>query len=196
MIRIQRVLLISLLSLPLVAQTSGFSVQGGVILGFDSLKKATNSATGLTLGADYGTRIWGTDMPARVGLSFSALPGKELNGLKTSLTLTQAHGDLVMGGTEGGVHLLLGLSLNAYQMSRSGTESSDPMDVDRHFPIRDASGLKLGLRLGLAYAINRSWSTELLFQQTELAGKDLTDPLRRQGAINPAWLELGFRYYF
>jgi len=196
MIRIHRVLLTSLLSLPLVAQTSGFSVQGGAILGFDSLKKATNSATGLSLGADYGTRIWGTDMPARVGVSFAALPGKELNGLKTSLTLTQAHGDLVMGGTEGGVRLLLGLSLNAYQMSKSGTESSDPMDVDHHFPIRDASGLKLGLRLGLAYAINRSWSTELLFQQTELAGKDLTDPLRRQGAINPAWLELGLRYHF
>jgi hypothetical protein len=193
---IRSILLAGIVMLPLAAQSPGFSLQGGVVLGLDSLKKATNNTSGFSLGADYQAHVWGTGMPARVGLAFSTFPGKERNGLKTSLTLAQAHGDLILGAQDGHFFGLLGVSLNAYQMSKSGTESSDPMDVDHHFPIRDASGLKLGIRLGLAYAVNAKWSVELLFQQTELAGKDLTDPLRRQGPINPGWLELDLRVHF
>ena len=81
-------------------------------------------------------------------------------------------------------------------MSRSGTEGSDPLDIDHHFPIRDASGLKLGLRLGLGCALAPGWSLEATFQQTELAGKDLNDPVVRQGGINPGWLELDVRFSF
>jgi hypothetical protein len=116
--------------------------------------------------------------------------------LKTSLNLLQAHGDLLIETGRSSLHGLAGLSVNSYSMSRSGTESEDPQDRDHHFPLRDVKGLKLGLRLGINYAFTRNLSGELLFQQTELSGKDLEDPYVRQGGINPAWIELDVRYHF
>ncbi len=188
--------LLGLLVLPLAAQGTGFSVEGGVLMGFDSLKKATNGTTGFHLGADYGTQVVGTDIPARLGLTFASMPGSESNGLKTSLTLAQIHGDVFIETPSPALKALVGLSLNSYSMSRTGTESEDEADVAHHFPVRDVKGLKMGLRLGVSYAFSKSWSAELVFQQTELAGKDLQDPLVRRGGINPAWCELGLRWHF
>jgi len=196
MLKILRSSLLGLLALPLAAQAPGFSAGGGFIVGLDSLKKATHNTLGFNLGADYSFRIPETEMDARVGLSLGLMPGSEQNGLKTSLTLFQAHGDMVIETTAKGLFAVAGLSLNTYSMSRSGTESQDPMDRDHHFPVRDAKGLKLGLRLGIAYAFNARFSGELLVQQTELSGKDLQDPFVRQGGANPAWIELNARYHF
>lgn len=191
-----RTALLGLLVLPLTAQSPGLSVTGGLVLGNDSLKKATHNSTGLVLGADWGTHVWGTDVGARVGLLGASLPGTEKNQLKTSLTLLQAHGDLVITTGLPALTGIAGLSFNAYSMTKTGVESTDPADVDHHFPIRDVKGLKLGLRLGLNLAFSKHLSGELMFQQTELAGKDLTDPQWRQGGINPSWFELDLRWHF
>jgi hypothetical protein len=180
-----------------MAQGTGFSINGGLISGFDSLKKATNSSTALQLGADYHTHVWSTDVPARVGLTFASMPGSQWNGLKTSLTLLQLHGDLILDGPGTAWHPVLGMSLNHYSMSRSGVENlDDPLDRDHHFPVRDVKGVKIGVRIGLDYAINRNLELELMFQQTELAGKDLNDPMVRAGGVNPGWLEFNVRYRF
>jgi hypothetical protein len=196
MIQILRMCVLGLLALPLAAQSSGFSLTGGAVLGTESLKKATNNNTGLVLGADWGTKVWDTEVGARVGLLGASLPGTEKNGLKTSLTLLQAHGDLAIPTALSRLSGLVGLSLNSYSMTKAGVESSDPADIDHHFPVRDAKGLKLGLRLGLNLAFSKQFSGELMFQQTELAGKDLTDPMLRQGPINPSWFELDLRWHF
>lgn len=191
-----RMFLLAVLALPLAAQSPGFSVEGGLLLANDSLKKATNGSAGFLAGADYGAHVLGTQVPARVGLTLASMPGSELNGLKTSLTLAQLHGDVFIETGSPAWMGLVGLSVNSYSMSKSGIESEDPVDVDHHFPVRDAKGLKLGLRLGVSYAFAQSWSAELVFQQTELAGKDLQDPLVRRGGINPSWFELGLRWHF
>ena len=191
-----RTALLGLLVLPLAAQSPGLSVTGGLVLGNDSLKKATNNSTGLVLGADWGTQVWGTDVAARIGLLGASRPGTEKNQLKTSLTLLQAHGDLVLGMGLSSLTGIVGLSFNAYTMSRTGVESTVPEDVDHHFPVRDVKGLKLGVRLGLNLAFSKHLSGELMFQQTELAGKDLMDPQLRQGGINPSWFELDLRWHF
>lgn len=187
---------LGLLALPLAAQGAGFSLAGGLLYGNDSLTKATHQATGFLLGADYSTRVVGTDVPARLGLSLASMPGSASNGLKTSLALTQLHGDVLIQTGLPAIKGLAGLSVNSYSMSRSGIESQDPNDVDHHFPIRDAKGLKLGLRLGATWAVAERWSLDLLFQQTELSGKDLQDPLVRHGGINPSWFELDLRWHF
>lgn len=194
---IPRALLLGSLVAPLAAQDSSFSVNVGLISALDSLKKATNNSTALQLGADYHTKVWSTEVPARVGLTLASMPGKDWNGLKTSLTLLQLHGDLVLDGPGTAWHPVLGMSLNHYSMSRNGTENLlDPLDKDHHFPVRDVKGMKIGLRLGLDYTVSRNVGLELMFQQTELAGKDLTDPMVRAGGINPAWLEFNVRYRF
>jgi len=60
-------------------------------------------------------------------------------------------------------------------VSRTGTENADDaLDIDYHFPIGDAKGVKFGFRLGLEYQLTPKWALELLLQQTELAGKDLS----------------------
>lgn len=240
-----RTSLVGLLALPLAAQESGFGLKGGVILGLDSLKKATNGTTGFTLGADYRTHITGTEIPARIGLSLSSMPGKTTGGptayswvwndgtddhheegvipssaLKTSLTLAQLHGDVFITTPLPELQAFVGLSLNSYSAKKSGNEvpgvpaqglgqtdesyeaqisafhEATTLDAKNHFAVRDAKGLKLGLRLGLTYAFSKHMSAELLLQQTELSGKDLEDPLVRQAGINPAWVELGIRWHF
>ncbi|MDP2877249.1 MAG: hypothetical protein Q8O00_13765, partial [Holophaga sp.] len=174
-------------------QGTGFSIGGGLLVGNDSLKKATNGSTGFHLGADYTV---GTQLPVRFGFTLASMPGSAVNGLKTSLTLVQAHSDMVIETPAPALKALVGLSLNSYSMSRTGVESTDALDVDHHFPVRDVSGIKLGLRLGMSYAFTKQLSAEVVFQQTELAGKDLEDPMVRRGGINPSWFELGVRWHF
>lgn len=194
---ILRTSLLGLLALPMAAQAPGFSVQAGPILGLDSLKKATNASLAFQAGLDYTGEVPSTDIPARVGLSAGSFPGRDWNGLKTSLTLVQLHGDLLLAGRGCPAYGIVGASLNTWSMSRSGTENAaDPSDIDHHFPVRDAKGLKLGLRLGVGCNLSRSIALEAVFQQTELAGKDLDDPVVRQGGINPGWIELDIRYHF
>jgi len=201
--RTLRSALVVLLALPLAAQ--GFSVSGSLIQGLDSLKKATNATLAYGAGVDYDTHFYGTDVPVRAGLAFASMPGKENFGLKTSLTLAQVHGDLFVKTPCPGLRALVGLSLNTYSMSRTGTENADDaLDIDHHFPIGDAKGVKFGFRLGLEYQLTPKWALELLLQQTELAGKDLSGDVKapdgtelvRQGPINPAWLQLGVTYRF
>lgn len=192
-----RTFLLGALVLPLAAQESTFTVGGALINGLESLKKATNNGTAFLVGADYNTVVWSTQVPARIGLSFAAMPGSERYGLKTSLNLIQIHGDILLDGPTAAWHPVLGLSLNKYSMSRSGNENlDDSTDVNHHFPVRDVKGMKVGFRVGLDYAVNNKWTVELMFQQTELAGKDTVDPYVRQGAINPGWIELGARFKF
>lgn len=205
MIKILRTSLLGLLALPLAAQAPGFSVAGGALLGFASLEKATNNTVGYQVGFDWTGQVPAATIPTRVGLAFTSFPGKDWNGLKTSLTLVQLHGDLLLPIRSLHGYGIVGASLNSYSMSESGTEDTeDPTDINQHFPIRDAKGVKMGLRLGLGFTLASHLALEATFQQTELAGKDLSGDtvapdgteLVRQGAINPAWLQLGVTYRF
>jgi hypothetical protein len=191
-----RPFLLALLALPLAAQSSGFSVGGGLIAGLDSYKKAVNSNTGFGVNAAFDTVVHGTDVPIRLQVGLDSMPGKATNGLKTSLTHVQLASDLLVDTGVSGLRGLAGLSLNSYSASFSGTESTSASDASHHFPFKDVKGIKLGLRLGLEYAFDKAWSGEVVLQQTELAGQDKSDPLVRVGGVNPAWLQVGVRYRF
>lgn len=191
-----RTCLLGLLALPALAQSSPFTVGGSLIYGLDSYKKAVNANTGLTLNAGYDATLLKSGVPARVSFGISLMPGKELNGLKTSLTLYQLAGDILVDTGISDLRGIIGLSVNSYTAKFSGYESPSVNDVDHHFPFRDAKGLKGGLRFGLEYAFNRGWSGQALLQTTELAGRQRYDPLIRRGGINPAWFEFGVRYRF
>jgi hypothetical protein len=194
---IPRALLFGTLALSLSAQDSAFSINAGLISALDSLKKATNASTAFQIGGDYHTKVITTEVPARVGLTFASMPGSDWNGLKTSLTLFQLHGDLLLDGPTPAWHPVLGLSVNHYSMTKHGIENTeDPLDRDHHFPVLDAKGAKIGFRVGLDYTLTRHMELEFMFQQTELAGKDLTDSMVRAGGVNPAWLEFNVRYRF
>ncbi len=195
--KIIRASLLGLLALPMAAQDHSFGLGGSLILGHDSLKKATQNTMGFTVWGDYTGKVYGTTMPVRVGLGLTSMPGKEKNGLKTSLGSVQVYGDLLLETPWQALNGVLGLSINNYSMTKSGTEDTQhPDNVDRHFPVRDVKGLKLGLRLGLEYRFSDRLTLQVLLQQTELAGKDLQDPLVRVGGVNPAWTQVGLRYTF
>jgi hypothetical protein len=191
-----RSILLGLLALPLAAQTTGFSVGGGLILGLDSYKKAVNNTTGLMFNAGWDTKVYKTDIPARISLGLGFLPGKDINGLKTSLSLAQLAGDILIDTDIKGLRGVVGLSVNKYTAKYSGQESPSVFDVEHHFPFRDVTGLKGGLRLGVEYSFSSRFVGEALFQTTELAGRQRTDALIRKGAINPGWLQFGVRYKF
>jgi len=116
MIKILRSCLLGLLALPLAAQTPGFSVDGGLILGLDSLRKATHNSLGFTVGADYSSPVLENGISSRVGLAVALMPGSEKYGLKTSLTLIQAHGDLLIETGAPALHGIAGVSVNSYSM--------------------------------------------------------------------------------
>jgi hypothetical protein len=191
-----RTCLLGLLALPMAAQSTNFSAGGAIILGLDSYKKAVNASTGFMLNGSWDTSVYKSGIPARVSLGVGFMPGKEVNGLKTSLTLFQLSGDLLIETSVHSLRGVVGLSLNKYSAKFSGEESPSAFDVDHHFPFHDATGIKGGLRLGLEYAFNRRVAGEILFQTTELAGRQRTDALIREGGINPGWVQVGARYKF
>jgi len=193
---VARTCMLGLLALPLAAQSTDFSAGGALIYGLDSYKKAVNSTTGLTLNIGYDTAVYKSGIPARITFGVGLMPGKERNGLKTSLTLFQLAGDILVQTDVPGLRAVFGLSINSYSAKFSGFESPAVFDADNHFPFRDAKGLKGGLRLGVEYAFSTRWSGQALLQATELAGRQRYDPLIRKGGINPAWLEFGARYKF
>jgi len=193
---VARTCMLGLLALPLAAQSTDFSAGGALIYGLDSYKKAVNSTTGLTLNLGYDTAVYKSEIPARITFGVGFMPGKERNGLKTSLTLLQLAGDILVQTDVPGLRGVFGLSINSYSAKFSGLESPAVFDAEHHFPFRDAKGLKGGLRLGVEYAFSTRWSGQALLQATELAGRQRYDPLIRKGGINPAWLELGARYKF
>ncbi|BDU77999.1 hypothetical protein [Mesoterricola sediminis] len=192
-----RTVLTGLLALPLAAaQPTGLSVGGGVILGLDSYKKAVNATTGFLVNVGWETQLLKSGVPARVSLAAATMPGKERNGLKTSLTLVQLTGDLLLETPSPRLRGIFGLSVNSYTAKFSGDESPSIFDAEHHFPFHDCKGLKGGVRLGLEYVQNPHLSYEAILQVTELAGRQRNDTLIRQGAINPGWIQLGARYTF
>lgn len=191
-----RALTLGLLVMPLAAQSTPVSVQGALITGLDSYKKVVNNSTGFLVNVGWDTSITKSAVPARLSLGLGTMPGKEINGLKTSLTLIQLSGDLLIPTRIEHLRGIFGLSLNKYSAQKSGEESPSSLDVDHHFPFSDIKGVKGGLRLGAEYAFNRQVSGELLFQTTELSGRQRADNLMRKGGLNPAWIQCGVRYTF
>lgn len=194
--------LLALAALPLAAQDSGFSAGGGLIVApktyFGAYDKVVHNNLGYFVNGGYQLSTSQAEVSARLSLTVAFMPGKtqENSDLKTSLTLFQVSGDLLVPTPVNALHGVIGASLNKYSASFSGTESTDPADEAHHFPIKDASGIKGGFRLGLEYNLNKSVNIELLFQQTELGGQNANDPVIRVGGANPSWLQLGVRYNF
>jgi hypothetical protein len=151
--------------------------------------------------------IQGSDVPARISLAFANMPGKETDystpttdgHLRTTLNLIQLNGDILVASRIQGLRGVFGISFNKYKLSRAGNEdttAANAGDPSAHFPAVDDKGTKLGLRLGVEYAITKQISAEVLFQQTELAGRQRNDGLVRKAGLNPAWLQFGARYHF
>lgn len=191
-----RTLLLGLLALPMAAQSPQISVGGALLVGLDSYKKVVNNSTGLLVNVGWDTAIPKSDVPVRLSLGVATMPGKATNGLKTSLTLIQFSGDLMLKTNIPQLRGIFGLSLNKYSAKLDGVESTSSQDVDHHFPFHDVDGIKGGLRLGMEYTFNKQLTGELLLQATELAGRQRQDPLIRKGGVNPAWLQVGVRYSF
>jgi hypothetical protein len=191
-----RTCMLGLLALPLAAQSSPFSAGGALIVGLDSYKKAVNNSTGFLANVGWDTTVYKSGIPARLSFGVGLMPGKELNGLKTSLTLLQFSGDILISTDFQGLRGVVGLSVNKYSAKFSGAESPSVLDVDHHFPFHDVSGIKGGLRLGFEYSFSKQIVGEALLQTTELAGRQRNDALIRRGAVNPGWLQLGARYQF
>lgn len=191
-----RTFLMGLLALPLAAQSTNFSVGGSVLLGLDSYKKAVNSNLGFMIDGGWETTLLKSGVPARVTLGAAFMPGKDLNGLKTSLTDIQLAGDILLDTGVERLRGLFGISLNRYTARYSGEESTSLFDVDHHFPFHDVNGIKGGLRLGLEYAFTSRLAGQVIFQNTELSGRERSDPLIRKGAVNPAWIQFEGRYRF
>ncbi len=191
-----RTFLLGLLALPMAAQSTGFSAGGALILGLDSYKKAVNNSTGFLVNGAWDTTVYKAGIPARLSLGVGLMPGKESNGLKTSLSVIQIAGDILIDTEISGLRGVVGLSLNKYSATFSGEESQSVFDSDHHFPFHDCDGIKGGIRLGLEYAFTKHISGEALFQATELAGRQRNDTLIRKGAINPGWIQFGARYKF
>jgi len=233
--------LLTLLALPLAAQDSGFSAGGGLILApksyFGSYDLAVHNNLGYYVNGSYQLGTSDGNISGRVSLGVHFMPGKTKSAhstyqvvetagaaavtkdvqtdLKTSLTLYQVSGDLLIKTSVPNLSAIVGVSVNKYAAKFEGTEVTGKVynndatltsaatqavdhdaQADHHFPFKDDAGIKAGLRVGVQYSFTKSLSAELLLQQTELAGQNGSDPAIRAGGVNPAWLQLGVRYNF
>jgi hypothetical protein len=195
-----RTSLLGLLALPMAAQSTGINVGAALIVApkeyFGSYDKAVHNTIGGIINVGYDFNFYQTDVAGRATLSFASMPGKEDNGLKTSLNSVQLAGDVFLQTPLQELRGVVGISLNEYSASFSGTEDWQSSDSDRHFAFKDCKGLKFGYRLGIEYSFSKALSGEILIQQTELAGHSISDNFVRRGGVNPAWMQLGVHYQF
>lgn len=183
----------------LMAQTTPFDVQGALVLANDDLKKVTHTSAlgGLTLGAGYNMQAFGSQIPLRLSLNTSLLPGKAYGTIKTSLSLLQMAADVHVATPLDKLSATVGLSLNKYSVRNTGTPSDPISDVGNSsviynrydWAVATGKGLKFGARLGLDYRISPAFSAVALLQMTELGNGSY-------GPVNPSWIELGARWHF
>jgi hypothetical protein len=189
-------------------------VGGGLLGALDSTKTVTHSTLGfnVTGGADF--RAADGTYGFRPGVAIYVLPGSTQDGVKTSLTNFQVYGDVVFDSGIKNLSFSGGLSVQRwYYKTTADAGVVSPLGFDDKGFL---NGTKLGLRLGVEYRFSKSFTAELLFQQTELGSKDgdakgnvyssngnFPPPTPAQeGALingtntNPAWLQVGVKYHF
>lgn len=179
------------------AEDTKFFVGGGLMLNLDSTKAITNKSTAFNIqgGMDFKLQ---EKLLFRPGFQVNFFPGSEKGGVKTSLRSYQVFGDFVYPmGLVDNLNLSFGLSVNRYQYDST---YADPASFDPEFQWAPTSayaqvyGTKLGFRAGLDYRIQRNFSVELLFQQTELGNPKGDD--QHYANQNPAWIQVGARFHF
>lgn len=194
----------------LSAQSPEYSVGVGLIQALDGLKKVTHASTGLALEGAATMPIRDTASLGRLSLSANLMPGKQHGTAKSSLRSLQLSLDALLDTPLPSLRAVVGFSGNNYSVSNSGTETFRPETgigmTGKYAPVdvwavTDTRGLKLGIRLGLAYQWDRHLSGEFLFQSTELGGgtyetSGTTFVRTNDGPVNPSWFQFNLRYTF
>ncbi len=174
-----------------------FAVGLHLISGLDGLKNITNNSSGAIVDFSYQGSLAKTDVPYRAGLAFASFPGSSKDGVKTSLTSVQLFGDIIIRTQVEHLNLITGLSLNKYSQKKTLDASADPS-----LGLPTDKGIKFGARLGIEYAFNRSWSSELMVQMTELGVQNRPNPTSDDPAnigaygANPSWVQVGVKWHF
>lgn len=185
---------------PLIAgDNTGISVSASVVSGMDALKSVTNNRSGFTLGLAY-EHMTAIEVPVRFELSSIYLPGRDRQGLKTSLNSVQLASEVFIKTPVEGLRFLTGLTLNRYSVSNSGETRDAQGNLVKAFPVDSVKGIKLGGRLGMEYALNERVSLNCIFQLTELGATApevaSEEPSVAKGGSNPSWIQIGMRYRF
>lgn len=179
------------------AQDTKFFVGGGLMANLDSAKAITNKTMAFNIqgGMDFKFQ---EKLVFRPGFQVNFFPGAEKAGVKTSMRSYQVFGDFVYPtGLVDNLNFSFGLSVNRYLYDST---FADPSSFDPEFQwaptdsYTQVYGTKLGFRVGVDYRIQRNFSVELLFQQTEL-GSPVGDD-QHYANQNPAWIQVGARFHF
>jgi len=172
-------------------------VGGGLLGALDSTKVVTHSTLGfnVTGGADF--RVADGSYGFRPGVAIYFLPGSAQDGVKTSLTNFQVYGDVVFDSGVQNLSFSAGLSVQRwYYKTTADPGLASPLGLDEKGFL---NGTKLGFRIGVEYRFNKSFTAELLLQQTDLGSKD-GDPkgtIYSPGSnVTPAWMQVGVKYHF
>jgi len=192
-------LAVLLIASPLLAQDTGFSVQAGLLNGFQSLEKVTGGKkTGIALGVSYEKNIYKTDNEFRLSILMSSFSCAEKNNIGLTmdkLTNFQLSGDVFLPTKIENLRYFVGLSANGYSAiyGRIPDNGDDANPADPFiYDVNLSKGTKMGIRTGLDYRINEKWSADVTFQLTELG----TSYVNKGGGLNPAWLQFTARYHF
>ena len=180
------------------------TIGGGITIANDSLKKVTHNSLGLNFNVSTQMPIASSNVKFRPGLGLNILPGKwgennDIdNGLvtesKTQLINIQATFDVLVPLPVPGIdHLALvtGLSINNWRYSGQ-TKDGNPHPFGLQGSAAPAD-IKVGLRVGVDYRINKQWSSELLLQVVEFGSRNTEVHYHN---FTPSWLQLGVGYHF
>ncbi len=190
-------------------QTSGWKVGAALPYALDELQSVTGQRLGgLCLDGAYQGAYEGSNAFWRVGLGVNVFPGKEVDGVKRSLTGTQLAFDGVKPLGASRTSAIFGISLNGWSVKGTGTDRwGRTNDVSRSLTLS-----RLGFRLGIEHHFTDRWAFTALLQVAEL-GTDNEflqvhpdelaktsnllqngHPTRGRSGVNPSWIQVGIRY--
>jgi hypothetical protein len=185
---------------PLMAQDAGFSALGGFMYGFNSLEKVTGKISGMGLGVSYEKKIYKTANMFRLNLALNSFSiskdSKALPEASGSLTNIQLSGDVFLKMPAENLKFFAGISANSYSATYEAEPnpnrpiaSTAPIEYEPNNP---TDGIKMGIRAGLNYRVDKSFSFDLTLNLTEMG----TSYTNNGGGLNPAWVQISARYHF
>ncbi len=152
----------------------------------NTLQNITNhsSVAGACVDFGYNGHVMDSAVPFRVSLGANIFPAGDPNsdGNKVRLDDYQLAGDLFINTGYKGLSIVTGVSVNKWRMKTTAPTVTTTETV---------KGMKIGGRIGLEYAINKSFSAHAMLQVVEMGVNG-----NASQNYNPSWLQVGAKFHF
>lgn len=174
---LKRLFILPLMALPLMAEGNPFEVSLTGIVGTADLNKMTKNNTGLAVGVALRHELK-EDLNLRLHLSLISLEGEDGTGLENK-NRPHAHAGFDVMQNVGKWSFFGGITGTQWKQNAITATNANYRGAN------DASGVKLGYRIGAEYALVKGLRAQASFNQAEF-----------NKVFNPSWYSVGVVWRF